>query len=325
MPVERLWGSDPDNWSNWQPQCIDQFHIAHLRDDEGYKSIWFDEEHVSYEAQTYKYSVTPTIEGSSLYFTAESSYQYYTPEDTCRDPNDMNVPFVNLFVTNKNTEQQWAEYFYDSNHKPILVEPSEYSANDEFEITVYWYWSATISRDFTVKLYALLDDNTWITNIDGYANQINMDGSEPSDFLTSEWRNGVTHNHPNDPLRGWIFIEDDYSERQWWDPPVPEPQYYCWDEELDTYSPCFQEEFISLYWDTINSGDFDFDDQEQPMCYDYNEERAFYCTRDAFLDLLYVYCLQDIWIASETMLEFLKLVWRHPWALWYWFPESREI
>lgn len=60
-----------------------------------------------------------------------------------------------------------------------------------------------------MKAYGLLDDNTWILNNDGYANQMNMDGSEPSGFYWSDWRNGVTHSHPNQPLREFYFSGGD--------------------------------------------------------------------------------------------------------------------
>jgi hypothetical protein len=44
---------------------------------------------------------------------------------------------------------------------------------------------------------------------------MNMDGSEPSGFLWSDWRTGVTHPHPNDPLREFYFSND--TDEQWYD------------------------------------------------------------------------------------------------------------
>ena len=63
-----------------------------------------------------------------------------------------------------------------------------------------------------MMLYGLINSSTFITNVDGYANQMNMDGAEPSGFYWSEWRNGVSYEHPNDALRGWYFEDDDESE-----------------------------------------------------------------------------------------------------------------
>ena len=79
-------------------------------------------------------------------------------------------------------------------------------------IYVDWAWEGSPTRDFTVMLYAKLDGNTWLTNFDGLANQMNMDGAEPSGFYWSDWRTGTTYSHPNEPLLGWIFNEDADSE-----------------------------------------------------------------------------------------------------------------
>jgi hypothetical protein len=38
---------------------------------------------------------------------------------------------------------------------------------------------------------------------------MNMDGSEPSGFYWSDWRTGVTHDHPNQPLREFYFSGGD--------------------------------------------------------------------------------------------------------------------
>jgi len=159
--------------------------------------------------------VIAPIADSYLYFTVESFYQAYIPED-CMDPNSYGIPLTVFTVQNMRTEESWSQYYYEFYHNPILVGPSSYNASDEFELMVKFYWAGSPTRDFTVSMYALLDNNTWILNEDGYANQMNMDGSEPSGFHESNWRTNVTHELPNAPLRGWYFVENDESNDQWY-------------------------------------------------------------------------------------------------------------
>lgn len=179
-----------------------------MRDAEGYSSTWFDEEAVVSESQEYYYKFAAPVANSYLYFTVESFFQIYIP-DGCWEPGQFGMPLVYIQVTNRRTGEQWYQYYYESYHNPILVGPQSYQVGDTFEIGIYWQWGGSTTRDFTVKVYGLLDGNTWVLNSDGYANQMNMDGSEPSGFYVSDWRTGVTHPHPNQPLREFYFSGGD--------------------------------------------------------------------------------------------------------------------
>ena len=99
-----------------------------------------------------------------------------------------------------------------------------------------------------MKVYGLLDGNTWILNQDGYANQMNMDGSEPSGFYWSDWRNGVTHDHPNQPLREFYFSGGD---EQWYDNANQEEEesFWCYDQDMEYYYECSEGEFEDNYGD----------------------------------------------------------------------------
>lgn len=79
-----------------------------MRDDEGYTSTWFDEEHVIYEDAAYNYNfVHPASETpGDLYFTVESFYQIYIPYD-CWDPDQSGVPLTYILVTNTRTQESW--------------------------------------------------------------------------------------------------------------------------------------------------------------------------------------------------------------------------
>lgn len=66
---------------------------------------------------------------------------------------------------------------------------------------------------------------------------MNMDGSEPSGFTWSDWRTGVTHSHPNDPLREFYFSGGD---EQWYDEILnaEEEEYWCYEPTYDYYYAC---------------------------------------------------------------------------------------
>ena len=233
------------------------------------------------------------------------------------DPYSYGIPIIYFQVTNQRTNEQWYQYYYESYHNPILVGPTSYNAGDEFEIIADWNWAGSPTRDFTVGLYALLDNNTWILNEEGYANQMNMDGSEPSGFYWSDWRTDVTHSHPNDPLREWYWYEDSDSEDQWYD---SSDEYYCYDEQYEYYYTCTEEEFINEYWaNEDHDDDEEFDTYTWYECYDEATGTTYYCDRDAYMDQIEITCLQDIWLASETISHFWILFFKHPWTIFFWF------
>lgn len=72
---------------------------------------------------------------------------------------------------------------------------------------------------------------------------MNMDGSEPSGFYWSDWRTGVTHSHPNDPLREFYFSGGD---EQWYDN-ANDDEYWCYDDSSATYYECSESEFNNMY------------------------------------------------------------------------------
>jgi len=215
------------------------------------------------------------------------------------NPDSYGIPLTYIYVTNMRTNENWYQYYYEVYHNPIIVSPDSYDAGDEFSIYVYYQWAGSPTRDFTTTLYAKNDADTWILINDGYANQMNMDGSEPSGFYWSDWRTGVEHDHPNEPLRGWYFVEDADSEDQWYD---PSDDYYCYDETYEFYYTCNEEEFMEEYWEEDEEDDGGWwgnnDDEEEEFedaswyeCYNEYTGATYYCDRNAYIDQVEITCL----------------------------------
>jgi hypothetical protein len=170
--------------------------------------MWFDEESVVKETDYYYYDIAIPSDhdmSSYLYFTVESYYQAYIPSD-CWDPSSYGFPIVYFSVSNDRTGERWYKYYYEQYHNPMLIGPSKYQAGDNFSITVSNDWYGSPARDFTVMLYSKIPEGTvWITNVDGYSNMMNMDGSLPTGFIESNYTTGIEHSMPNDPLRCFYY------------------------------------------------------------------------------------------------------------------------
>lgn len=151
---------------------------------------------------------------------------------------------------------------------------------------------------------------------------MNTDGSTPSGFFTSEWRSGVTHDHPNDPLRDFFWEENTDSEYQWYatdEEDVDVSGYLCWNEESEIYFGCTEDEFMEEYW---TNWEGDSDEYEWYECYDEDTDEWFYCDREAYMDTLEVTCLRDVFLASEDIPQFFQLLAKNPWTIFVWFPSE---
>lgn len=178
-------------------------------------------------------------------------------------------------------------------------------------------------------LYAKLDGNTWIKNDAGYANQMNMDGAEPSGFYWSDWRSGTTYDHPNDPLLGWITNENADSEYQWFETDAEtittDDDYYCYSESTNYYYYCTEEEFMDLYYTEEDDSSWwggeeeEFEDVEWYECWDSYTDTYYTCDRDAYLNTLEINCLRDIWLSSDHIGDFWRLFFENPWTMFVWF------
>lgn len=69
-------------------------------------------------------------------------------------------------------------YYMDYYHLPIMIE--DYDADEEFVISVKYYWYGSPRRDFTVKVYSV--DGNDVVNSDGETNMLHADGQSPSEF-----------------------------------------------------------------------------------------------------------------------------------------------
>lgn len=108
-------------------ECVSSLQIGHLRDSEGYVKTWFDEEQVSKEEGWYHYDlVVPDTIGadSHIYFTVESYYQEYIPEECWNTWAGINAIYFD--VTNLRTNENWFMYYYEQFHQPMLIGPSSY-------------------------------------------------------------------------------------------------------------------------------------------------------------------------------------------------------
>ena len=60
--------------------CIYNYEIAHIRETEGYKGVWYDQDNAPDNTYTSYYITVPANNGA-LYFTTESYYQNLIPEE----------------------------------------------------------------------------------------------------------------------------------------------------------------------------------------------------------------------------------------------------
>lgn len=84
-----------------------------------------------------------------------------------------------------------------------MLSTTNYMANDLLNIYVMYDFDGSPNRDFTVQMYSKMsnDDGVWIYDVNGYANQLHMDGTEPSGFWNSTYRNGQEKPLPNESVR----------------------------------------------------------------------------------------------------------------------------
>lgn len=57
--------------------CFYDYQIAHMRDNEGYKGVWYDSQNS--DENFNNYFVTVPAKSGDLYFTVESYYMYMVP------------------------------------------------------------------------------------------------------------------------------------------------------------------------------------------------------------------------------------------------------
>lgn len=113
---------------------------------------------------------------------------------------------------------------------------------------------------------------------------MNMDGSEPSGFYWSDWRTGVTHEHPNQPLREFYFSGGD---EQWYDVEEQE-EFWCYDFSYQYYYECTEDEFNNNYADDETNYN---SDHEWYQCVDQRSGEQFYCTRWMYIETVPIGCL----------------------------------
>lgn len=69
MPLETFAATD----------CVVSYEIAHLRDDDGYKRVWYDADDMDELSHSY-YSTIPANDGA-LYFTIDGYYSDIIPNE----------------------------------------------------------------------------------------------------------------------------------------------------------------------------------------------------------------------------------------------------
>jgi hypothetical protein len=112
-------------------------------------------------------------------------------------------PVLYIDITNQRTNEYWYQYYAEAWNRPVLVSSDKYAAGDTFSIFIMYDFDGAPNRDFTVQMYSKMseDTNVWIKDVNGYANQLHMDGTEPSGFYNSTYRNGKEKPLPNTSVR----------------------------------------------------------------------------------------------------------------------------
>lgn len=191
-------------------QCISSVQVGHVREKDGYKYTWYDEEQLNLTnadnttQQYFSYTVTvPRLDGD-IYFSAETFQQVHVPL-SCFDSSlsYYGYPVLYIDITNQRTNEYWYQYYAEAWNRPVLVSSDKYAAGDTFSIFIMYDFDGAPNRDFTVQMYSKMSEDTdvWIKDVNGYANQLHMDGTEPSGFYNSTYRNGKEKPLPNTSVR----------------------------------------------------------------------------------------------------------------------------
>lgn len=154
--------------------------------------------------QSFTYSVTVPRNDGHLYFTAETFMQVHVPLSCFdQDLSYYGYPVLYIDITNSRTGEYWYQYYAEAWNRPVLVGTESYQAGDTLSIYIMYDFDGSPNRDFTVQMYSKMsqDDGVWIYDANGLANQLHMDGTEPSGFWNSTYRNGKEEPLPNESIR----------------------------------------------------------------------------------------------------------------------------
>lgn len=66
-------------WLMAAGECLNSIQIAHMRDDDGYQSTWYDQEDVESDSITFTYYIEPTSNEHDIYISAESYFYQVVP------------------------------------------------------------------------------------------------------------------------------------------------------------------------------------------------------------------------------------------------------
>lgn len=172
--------------------CITDFEVSHYRASEGYKNNYYDI--MGDDGNKKKYYVTLPDNDGDLYWTAETYYREMVPTECI---NGGSVPQIWFSVyhigENKNTKagSQWYEEQFS---RFVMVSESSYRSGDVYRAAVQmkeWRGYPNAHRDITVAIYSKQTLN--ITDASGKNYQEHYDGSLPTGFTESTYRNGVNY------------------------------------------------------------------------------------------------------------------------------------
>lgn len=154
--------------------CIYSYQIAHLRESDGYKRTYYDQDGDDANLKNF-YVTVPAVDGD-LYFMAETYYQDMVPEECTTGTyqgNGVNSPVADVTVYQDGSEISTLYKIYaDQFNYPLLK--TSYSAGVVFRIAVKYTWFGSVAPDYTVSVYS--KQNLQLKNAAGGLNVKHYDG-----------------------------------------------------------------------------------------------------------------------------------------------------
>ena len=156
--------------------CFRDLNVAHLRDDEGYHTNWYDQQ-LDWGFEKIL-TVTPKSGSGDLYFSVESYYSSQLPPNCSSGVH----PTVTVELAKGGKVVGTIEKQDEDRVRPLIVKEGSYRSGDVFtwKITYDWKWAP--ERDFTATVYSKQDVDVRDERFTTY--QWYMDGDTPNGFTT---------------------------------------------------------------------------------------------------------------------------------------------
>ena len=157
--------------------CFDMLAIAHYRDEQGYKTTWFDVEKDDETKKQFSF-VVPQGNLGPIYVMVETYMHNIVPEECNRET----APIVHVELYKSHFTGDYTKVlnirYQDMATNPIMIPADFYEEGDTYTIEVEYQWLYTPLdvRDYTVSLYS--KHELKLVDFDGNTNQIHVDSPD---------------------------------------------------------------------------------------------------------------------------------------------------